>query len=326
MDTKLLETFVAVVHTGSISAAARRLGLSQPTVSQQVKSLERTLDTPLFSREGGRVELTAAGRALQGYADTTLSSWRFVVDQVREAAGRDDLVDLSIASFPSANAALLPGALASLVASDASLRVKVLDAEPPASWDLLNTGQVEALVTFSYPGEAPGRGLVELPVLEEEFVLLVPAENPLSRVEEAPLESAADGTWIGGCPKCRQELVTECRARGFTPDILVSTDDPAMTGVLVSRGIGVAMRPLLNALGGLAQGVAVTGIVDGLRRQVSLVVPEHDADKPSILALHGALIASAHDLMKRAPEDLRGRLRVACDQCELGLPISHHAS
>lgn len=323
MDTKLLETFVAVVHTGSISAAARRLGLSQPTVSQQVKSLERTLGTPLFSREGGRVELTAAGRALQGYADSTLSSWRFVVDQVREAAGRDDLVDLSLASFPSANAALLPGALASLVATDSSLRIKVLDAEPPASWDLLSTGQAEALVTFSYPGEAPGRGLTELPVLEEEFVLLVPADGPLARCDRVGLEAAADGTWVGGCPKCRQELITECSARGFTPDILVSTDDPAMTGVLVSRGIGVAMRPLLNVLGGLAEGVAVVGIEDGLRRQVSLVVPEHEAEKPAIAALHGALVASAHDLVARAPKDLQGRIRVACEQCELGRPIDH---
>ena len=91
MDTKLLEVFLAVVHTGSISAAARRLNFSQPTVSQQMKALERIMDVQLFHREGGRIELTAAGRALQGYAETTLSSWRFVCEQVREAAGRDDL-------------------------------------------------------------------------------------------------------------------------------------------------------------------------------------------------------------------------------------------
>ncbi|GAB3624632.1 LysR family transcriptional regulator [Mariniluteicoccus endophyticus] len=310
MDTKLLETFVAVVHTGSISAAARRLGLSQPTVSQQVKSLERNMGTPLFSREGGRVELTAAGRALQGYADTTLSSWRFVIDQVREAAGRDDLVDLSLASFPSANAALLPGALAELVERDSTLRVKVLDAEPPASWDLLSTGQVEALVTFSYPGESPGRGLVELGVLQEDFVLLVPTAGDLGGRESAPLEAAADGTWIGGCPKCRQELVTACADRGFTPDILVSTDDPAMTGQLVSRGIGVAMRPLLNALGSMPQGVTVVGIEEPLRRQVSLVVPEHDAKKPSLINLHQALVASARKLVAGVPEELAARISV----------------
>lgn len=308
MDTKLLETFVAVVHTGSISAAARRLGLSQPTVSQQVKSLERTLGTELFSREGGRVVLTAAGKALQGYAETTLSSWRFVVDQVREAAGRDDLTDLSLGSFPSANAALLPEALAQLMADDPSVRVKVLDSEPPAAWDLLSSGQVEALVTFTYPDDEPGRGLVATPLLEEQFVLLVPDGSPLDVGRCVGLEAAADTTWIGGCPKCRQELVTECTARGFTPEILVSTDDPAMTGSMVARGIGVAMRPVMSALGSLADGVAVTGIDDGLRRQVSLVVPENDVDRPLMVSLREALLASARRLEATAPPALKGRL------------------
>lgn len=311
MDTKLLETFVAVVHTGSISAAARRLGLSQPTVSQQIKSLERVVATPLFSREGGRVELTAAGRALQGYADTTLSSWRFVMDQVREAAERDHLVDLSLASFPSANAALLPGALARLVSEDPSLRVRVLDAEPPASWDLLSTGQVEALLTFAYPGDEPAKGLIELPVLEEDFVLLHAVDHAIAGGGPVGLEACAEESWIGGCPKCRQELVTECQGRGFTPDILVSTDDPAMTGSLVARGIGVAMRPVLNAMGVLAEGVAVTPIEGGLRRQVALVVPEHDAAKPSVKALHQALLASAHELVDHAKPEFAQHVRLA---------------
>lgn len=180
MDTKLLEVFLAVVHTGSISAAARRLNFSQPTVSQQMKALERTMDVQLFTREGGRIELTAAGRALQGYAETTLSSWRFVCEQVREAAGRDDLIELSLASFPSASAALVPEAIAALLAADDRLRVKVLDAEPPASYDLLRGGQVNAIMNFSYPEDEPGRGQVELPILDEEFVLMVSEDHPLA--------------------------------------------------------------------------------------------------------------------------------------------------
>lgn len=62
MDTKLLEVFLAVVHAGSISGAARRLDFSQPAVSQQIKALEKVMETELFSREGGRIHLTPAGR------------------------------------------------------------------------------------------------------------------------------------------------------------------------------------------------------------------------------------------------------------------------
>lgn len=311
MDTKLLEVFLAVVRTGSISAAARRLNFSQPTVSQQMKALERIMDVQLFTREGGRIELTAAGRALQGYAETTLSSWRFVCEQVREAAGRDDLVELSLASFPSASAALVPEAVAAMLAADDRLRVKVLDAEPPASYDLLRGGQVNAIMNFSYPEDEPGRGQVELPVLDEEFVLLVSEDHPLADRGVVDLEDAAEANWVGGCPKCRQELITVCRDRGFAPEILCSTDDPTMTRVMVTKGVGVAMRPMLAIVGQDIPGMVPLGIAHGVRRRVSVLVPETDAEKPEIVALHEALRKAARELVAKSPRDQQDRIHVA---------------
>ncbi|OYO18362.1 hypothetical protein CGZ93_15335 [Enemella dayhoffiae] len=308
MDTKLLEVFLAVVHTGSISAAARRMDFSQPTVSQQIKALERVLDTQLFTREGGRIELTAAGRTLQGYAETTLSSWRFVVEQVREAGGRDDLIELGLASFPSANAALVPEAVAAMLAEDDRLRVKVLDAEPPASFDLLRSGQADALISFSYPEDEPNRGQVELPILEEESVLLVAADHPLADRGTVKLAEAAESTWIGGCPKCRQELITVCRERGFSPEILMSTDDPNMTRIMVSRGIGVAMRPALTVLGNDTEGLVPLGLSDGVRRRVSVLVPETEAERPEIVALHQSLRKAAKQLIAKSPKVQRDRI------------------
>lgn len=310
MDTKLLEVFLAVVHTGSISAAARRLNFSQPTVSQQMKALERIMDVDLFTREGGRIELTAAGRALQGYAESTLSSWRFVCEQVREAAGRDDLVELSLASFPSASAALVPEAVATMLASDERLRVKVLDAEPPASYDLLRSGQVTAIMNFSYPEDEPGRGHVELPVLDEEFVLMVPERHPLAGRGTVDLEEAAESSWVGGCPKCRQELITVCRERGFVPEILCSTDDPTLTRVMVTKGIGVAMRPALSIVGQRIPGLVPLGIAHGVRRQVALLVPESEAEKPEILGFHVALKMAAKELVAQSPPDQQARIHV----------------
>lgn len=311
MDTKLLEVFLAVVHTGSISAAARRLNFSQPTVSQQMKALERIMDVQLFHREGGRIELTAAGRALQGYAETTLSSWRFVCEQVREAAGRDDLVELSLASFPSASAALVPEAIAEMLAGDDRLRVKVLDAEPPASYDLLRGGQVNAIMNFSYPEDEPGRGHVELPVLDEEFVLMVSEKHPLAGRGTVDLEEAADSSWIGGCPKCRQELLVVCRERGFVPEILCSTDDPTMTRIMVTKGVGVAMRPVLSVIGEETPGLVPLGIAHGVRRQVSVLVPETDAEKPEVMALHATLKHAARQLVAQSPKEQQQRIHVA---------------
>ena len=59
-----LRTFLAVVETGGISAAARKLHLTQPAASQQLRELERVFRVRLLERAGGRVQPTAAGEAL----------------------------------------------------------------------------------------------------------------------------------------------------------------------------------------------------------------------------------------------------------------------
>ena len=69
-----LRAFERIVRLGSFHAAARELGLSQPTVSQRIGQLEAALQTTLFLRRGPRVNLTAEGHALVEYADRVLGA------------------------------------------------------------------------------------------------------------------------------------------------------------------------------------------------------------------------------------------------------------
>ncbi|MEV4259484.1 LysR family transcriptional regulator, partial [Spirillospora sp. NPDC049652] len=64
MEIRLLGYVVAIAEEGSVSAAARRLHLTQPTLSRQLRDLERELGTRLFEREGRGLVPTEAGRAL----------------------------------------------------------------------------------------------------------------------------------------------------------------------------------------------------------------------------------------------------------------------
>lgn len=269
MDTKLLEVFLTVVNAGSISAAARRLDFSQPTVSQQMKSLERLIGVELFTREGGRVELTAAGKTLQAYAESTLSAWHDVRDRVRESARQDEAISLSIGAFPSANAILLPTALGSMVRAEPRLEVRVLDTEPPADFGMLRSGQCDALLTFA-DQTTTRKGVQDLPVLREQNVLLVPEGHELAGREMVALEESSEEPFVGGCPHCRQELVETCLRRGFHPRIGVSSDDLMLTRALVRQGVGVAMRPALTVLGQPLDGVVAVTIEDAPTREVSI--------------------------------------------------------
>lgn len=78
-----LRTFERIVVLGTFHAAARQLGLSQPSVSQRIRELEAALGTELFVRRGPRISLTAEGHALVDYADRLLAGTTEMVERFR---------------------------------------------------------------------------------------------------------------------------------------------------------------------------------------------------------------------------------------------------
>ncbi|MFB7665968.1 LysR family transcriptional regulator [Kitasatospora sp. NPDC056138] len=86
VDLRLLGYVVAVAEEGSVSGAARRLGLTQPTLSRQLGGLERRLGVELFERDGRRLAPTAAGAALVRRSTALLAEAEAAVEDVRLAA------------------------------------------------------------------------------------------------------------------------------------------------------------------------------------------------------------------------------------------------
>jgi DNA-binding transcriptional LysR family regulator len=78
-----LTAFERIVRLGSFHAAAQELNLSQPSVSQRIRELESTLQTPLFVRRGPHVSLTAEGQALVEYADRMLATAAELAERFR---------------------------------------------------------------------------------------------------------------------------------------------------------------------------------------------------------------------------------------------------
>src|SRR3954454_1952022 len=113
MDPRRLLTFRAVAHERSFSAAARALALTQPAVSQQVAALERELGAKLLDREPGGVTLTHAGGVLLEHADAVADRLELARSQLAGIAG-EQRTRLRIGAFPSALAAVVPRAVASL--------------------------------------------------------------------------------------------------------------------------------------------------------------------------------------------------------------------
>jgi DNA-binding transcriptional LysR family regulator len=164
LDWNLLRAFHATATLGSLSAAARRLGLTQPTLSRQIIALEADLDVALFERIGRKLFLTATGSVLlehtklMGEAAEAVSL--SVIGDVQALTGR-----VSISATDTYSAYVLPDILARIRLEAPQLTVMVL-----ASNDLSNLHQREADIAIRHL--APDRdGLIgqRLPDTEAHF-------------------------------------------------------------------------------------------------------------------------------------------------------------
>src|SRR3954466_14582927 len=142
LDVTRLRIIDAVARSGSVTAAAKELSYSQPTVSHHLARLEAETGAQLLQRVGRGVRLTPAGRLL--------------ADRAAEILGRIDAADaelsahvglnagrVRLAGFSPAIASLLPGAVAALARQHPNVQVTLTDAHPPEALDLLRTGQTD---------------------------------------------------------------------------------------------------------------------------------------------------------------------------------------
>ncbi|MEV6697486.1 LysR family transcriptional regulator [Streptomyces sp. NPDC051453] len=176
MERRHLTYFLAVADSGSISAAARRLHLAQPSVSQGVRELERELRTPLLTR-GRTAALTPAGRALIGPARRALRAF----DEVRDAVGMIDelatgILDIAVAPQLAVDPAV--PLVASFRERYPGVRVRVHEADPGVEgFEVLRRAEAELLV-HGHPAPYPKHRAVRLRCAEN-FVVLPPGTDGL---------------------------------------------------------------------------------------------------------------------------------------------------
>jgi DNA-binding transcriptional LysR family regulator len=108
------------------------------------------------------------------------------------------------------------------------------------------------------------------------------------------LASQRGARWIGGCPRCRGHLLASCATAGFTPDIVLETDNAAAVVGLVAAGLGVALLPRLAlATTVIPAGVSVDSVDEDLARRVEVVVARGAERVPSIRATLEAVRSAA---------------------------------
>ncbi|HEX6026724.1 MAG TPA: LysR family transcriptional regulator, partial [Solirubrobacter sp.] len=218
LDVNRLRVIDAVARHGSVTAAAKELHYSQPSVTHHLARLEAETGAKLLQRVGRGIRLTPAGQLLADRAAEIIGR----IDAARAelsahvglSAGR-----VRAAGFASAIASLVPRAVAALAAKHPGLQISLTDAHPTDALNLLRTGKVDVAIIFRYDEtepEPPGVRLHHL--LDDPVYLLAPRPG-------ATLSGLRDATWIAGCERCRSHLLAVCADEGFEPRIGYVSDD-----------------------------------------------------------------------------------------------------
>ncbi|MEU1145173.1 LysR family transcriptional regulator [Streptomyces sp. NPDC005863] len=246
MQFQQLHYFVAVAEARHFTRAAEQVHVSQPSLSQQIRALEKELGAELFSRARGNIALTDAGEALLPLARRILADADTARIEVQELAqlrrGR-----IRLGATPSVCTGLLPEVLRAFHDRHPGIQLLI---EEGGSHDLvreLARGALDlALVVLPLPTPSPALTTVEL--LREDLVVV---SSPESRshgrsVRIADLQGERLVMFRHGYD-LRELTVTACRAEGFEPEFAVEGGEMDAVLGFVRAGLGVAVVPRMVA-------------------------------------------------------------------------------
>jgi DNA-binding transcriptional LysR family regulator len=279
LDAGKLATLRAVVDAGSLSAAARRLNLTQPAVSRQVALLEAQLGTPLLRRTRQGVRPTEAGLLLAGHAAEVERRLALAEEQVAELAGlRRGRVRLG--SFFTAFAQLTPELVARADERLPDIAIEHELVDRATAFARIAAGELDAAIVFdagaaTSPGGAAPAGIELVPLFTDRARILLPAAHPLAARTELRCADLAGETWIRAHEGGAAELLDRTLERaGIDPPLLAAGrgDEPVEAQVYVVAGAGVMLGHELNVIVNAA-GIAIRPLTDGPPRRIQAAVP-----------------------------------------------------
>jgi molybdate transport repressor ModE-like protein len=250
LDVRRMRVLREVISSGSFSAAAEALHLSQSAVSQQVAALEREVGMPLLERTSGGPKLTPAGKALMEHGDAVITRLEEAERELSQIAGLEG-GRLRLACFPSASATLMTRALAVFRQRFPNVELEFTEEEPEESFPGLKRGDFDLVVVFDYPNfplEFDRDTDAEL-VYEEPMWVALPPGHPLAAAKSVRIEDLADEDWLCGAlpSSCRYQVLQLGRDAGFEPRIAFHSEDYNVIKGFVAAGLGVTVLPELAA-------------------------------------------------------------------------------
>lgn len=233
MNTLQLTYFLKVCETGQISKASRELFISQPSLSQTIKSLEKELGTELFSRNSNSITLSENGKIFRGYAETALTALSDAHKAIQDNMGASSTIKLSYR----AATGMLPGIVTEFKEKFPDIQLIINQA------DIKDSSAEADLYVFA--SDFAINNNCSITLLTEDCLIGMSVDNPLTKEKIISPEMLKKETFLtlqGNTPLSRLTH-SLCEKGGFYPKVSLELDTREIIFSMISIGAGVALIP-----------------------------------------------------------------------------------
>ena len=289
LNYRHLEYFWHVAREGGVTAASRALHVGQPTISTQIRKLERALGEELFDRTGRTMVLTEVGRIVYGYADEIFSMGRDLKDEMQGLPGRGPL-RLTVGVVDSLPKLMAHRLVMPALAAFKHLRLELTSGLPDALFAALAVRNLDLVLS-----DSPLPTAVDVKAynhfLGDCQVVLMGAPELASRYREGLPECLDDGPILmpGLHSNLRRRLLHWYRAHGLEPRIVAEINDSAVLKVFGQRGLGIfAVPTAVEADVARQYEVERITVLRGVREEYYAISVERRIRNAEVAAITGA--------------------------------------
>lgn len=251
-QVRRLQVLAEVADRGSFSAAADSLNMTQSAVSQHISALERAIEMKVVDRTSRPAQLTEAGIALVRHARAVVARLDSAEQELAAVSGRR-LGRLRLGAFPTALATFVPPALARFKDVSPAVTLGVVDDHVPRLLRRLGEGEIDLAIVYDHPAlpDLAPPEFERIHLFDDQFRALLPrGHHQAGHDQTVSLRDLSEESWVGGSVNSAWFRIIRlaCRATGFEPRVVLTSDDYIGVQAFVAATLGVAVVPGLAAI------------------------------------------------------------------------------
>jgi len=238
MELRELISFYHVARLRSVSKAARKLELGQPTVTTHLRKLEDEFGVVLFDRIKRPIQLTSDGTTFFELVTPIVEAIDALKTQMNYSEGRGSFI---VGAYPDLVLHHLPKAVQSFRDRYPDVLIRLVARAYATVMQLVKSGEVDLAVCTRPPVDDPSLEFVEL--FPYSIALLTPRDHPL--LDQHPIQLQDVAKWplimIGSESNTRQKVEQALRQQGISPDVVLEMDNTELIKRYVEIGMGVSV-------------------------------------------------------------------------------------